>query len=68
MPTAAVLPPGTTAGGFLLVFAILLPVAGVLFSVLLGGRYAERAALVVMPLESSRLSLQPSSRVAPTAR
>jgi len=39
----------TTAGGFLLVLAIVLPVAGVLVSLLLGGRRAERVAFVVMP-------------------
>ncbi len=50
MPNAAMLAAGTTAGGFLLVLAIMLPVAGVLFSLLFGRRYAERAALAVMPL------------------
>jgi formate hydrogenlyase subunit 3/multisubunit Na+/H+ antiporter MnhD subunit len=35
--------------GYLLVLAIVLPVAGVLLSVGLGGRYAERIALVLMP-------------------
>jgi multicomponent Na+:H+ antiporter subunit D len=40
---------GTTAGGFLLVLAIMLPVAGVLGSLLFGGRFAERVALAVMP-------------------
>jgi multicomponent Na+:H+ antiporter subunit D len=38
-----------TAGGFLLVLAIVLPVAGVLLSLALGGRYAERIALGLMP-------------------
>ncbi|MGB6326831.1 MAG: hypothetical protein WBG11_13945 [Methylocella sp.] len=38
-----------TAGGFLLVLAIVLPVAGVLFLLALGGRHAERIALGVMP-------------------
>jgi len=49
MPSAAIVPAMTTAGGYLLVFAVILPVAGVLLSVLLGGRYAERIAIVVMP-------------------
>ena len=38
-----------TAGGFLLVLAIVLPVAGILLSLPLGGRYAERIALGLMP-------------------
>lgn len=38
-----------TTGGFLLVLAIVLPVAGVLLSFLLGGRNAERIALALMP-------------------
>jgi len=39
----------TTAGGVLLVLAIILPVGGVLLSLALGGRSAERIALAVMP-------------------
>src|SRR5215813_149567 len=39
----------TTAGGFLLVLAIVLPVGGVILSLALGGRNAERVALIVMP-------------------
>ena len=39
-----------TAGGFLLPLAILVPVAGVLLSFVLGGRYAERIALGLMPV------------------
>jgi multicomponent Na+:H+ antiporter subunit D len=38
-----------TAGGFLLVLAIVVPVMGVLVSLALGGRQAERVAFVVMP-------------------
>ena len=38
-----------TAGGSLLVLAIILPVAGVLLSLVLGGRHAERIALGLMP-------------------
>ena len=38
-----------TAGGFLLVLAIVLPVAGILLSLPLGGRHAERIALGLMP-------------------
>ena len=49
MPNAAIVSAGTTPGGFLLVFAIMLPVAGLLLSFLLGGRHAERVAIVVMP-------------------
>jgi multicomponent Na+:H+ antiporter subunit D len=43
------MPSSATAGGFLLVLAIVLPIAGVLFSLVLGGRHAERIALVLMP-------------------
>jgi multicomponent Na+:H+ antiporter subunit D len=43
------MPASATAGGFLLVLAIMLPVAGVLFSLALGGRHAERIALILMP-------------------
>ncbi len=46
--TAAAFSP--TAGRFLLVLAIILPVAGILLSLVLGGRYAERIALGLMPL------------------
>jgi multicomponent Na+:H+ antiporter subunit D len=42
-------PNSPTAGGFLLVLAIVLPVMGVLLSVSLGGRHAERIALILMP-------------------
>ncbi len=40
-----------TAGGGLLALPILLPVAGVLLSFLLGGRQAERIALVLAPVQ-----------------
>ena len=40
----------TTSGGVLLVPAILLPVVGVILSLMLGGRWAERIALGVAPL------------------
>ena len=43
------MPNSTTAGGFLLVLAIVLPVVGVLLSLVLGGRYAQRVALILMP-------------------
>jgi formate hydrogenlyase subunit 3/multisubunit Na+/H+ antiporter MnhD subunit len=46
-PTA--LSSATTPGGFLLVLAIFLPVAGILLSMALGGRYAERIAAVLLP-------------------
>ncbi len=49
MPHAAIASAGTTAGGFLLVLAIILPVAGMLLALLLGGRFAERVALAVTP-------------------
>jgi hypothetical protein len=40
----------TTAAGFLLVAAILLPVAGALLSFALGGRHTERIAFGLMPV------------------
>ena len=40
-----------TAGGSLMPLAILLPALGVLLSLLLGGRQAERIALGLMPVE-----------------
>jgi len=43
------LPLQTTAGGVLLVPAILLPVAGMILSLALGGRSAERVTLCVAP-------------------
>ena len=43
------LPFAAAAGGFLLVLAIVLPVAGVPLSLVLGGSHAERIALGVMP-------------------
>src|SRR6516165_5261336 len=43
------MPGSATAGGFLLVLAIVLPVAGAMLSLVLGGRHAERVALIVMP-------------------
>ena len=39
-----------TAGGYLLVLAILLPAVGILVSLTLGGRQAERVACVAMPI------------------
>ncbi len=43
------LAPGSTEGGFLLVLAIVMPVAAALLSFLFGGRWAERIALLAMP-------------------
>src|SRR5271167_4954271 len=43
------MPNSAMAGGFLLVLAIILPVVGVLLSLALGGRHAERVALILMP-------------------
>jgi len=39
----------TTGGGYLLVLAIIVPVIGMLLSLVIGGRYAERIALALMP-------------------
>ncbi len=49
MPDATVLPDTTTTNGALLVLAIVLPAAGVLFSFVLGGRHVERIAFVLLP-------------------
>jgi multicomponent Na+:H+ antiporter subunit D len=49
MPTAIVLPDATTTGGFLLVLAVVLPVAGVLLSLAFGGPHVERIAFVLLP-------------------
>lgn len=40
----------TSAGGYLLVLVIILPVVGMVLSVVAGGRHAERIALAVMPV------------------
>ena len=40
----------STPGGFLLVLALFLPVAGALLALALGGRHAERIALVLLPV------------------
>jgi formate hydrogenlyase subunit 3/multisubunit Na+/H+ antiporter MnhD subunit len=45
------IPSDTTATGFLLVLAIMLPVVGILLSLVLGGRHAERIALILLPVE-----------------
>ena len=43
------MPSSATPGGFLLVLAIVVPVTGMLFSLVLGGRHAERVTLILMP-------------------
>jgi multicomponent Na+:H+ antiporter subunit D len=50
MPGPTVLIDATTASGFLLVLAIILPVIGILLSFVLGGRYVERVVLIVTPV------------------
>jgi formate hydrogenlyase subunit 3/multisubunit Na+/H+ antiporter MnhD subunit len=45
------MPNSATAGGFLLILAVTLPVGGVILSLALGGRYAERIAILLMPAE-----------------
>ena len=47
MPGSADLP---TAGGYLLVLAIMLPAGCVLLALLFGGRHAERIALAMLPM------------------
>jgi formate hydrogenlyase subunit 3/multisubunit Na+/H+ antiporter MnhD subunit len=49
--TAAPLDAPASAGGYLLVLAILLPCSGVLASLALGGRTPQRIALGIMPVE-----------------
>jgi multicomponent Na+:H+ antiporter subunit D len=49
MPNATVLPEATTTAEALLVLAIVLPVAGVLLSLVAGGRHVEKIALVLLP-------------------
>src|SRR5271169_3068211 len=44
------MPNSATPGGFLLVLAIIFPVMGLLLALFLGGRYAERVAVAVMPV------------------
>ena len=39
----------TTEGGYLLVLTIIVPVIGMLLSLVAGGRHAERIALAPMP-------------------
>jgi formate hydrogenlyase subunit 3/multisubunit Na+/H+ antiporter MnhD subunit len=43
------MPNSATAGGFLIILAIVLPVGGVVLSLAQGGRYAERIAILLMP-------------------
>jgi formate hydrogenlyase subunit 3/multisubunit Na+/H+ antiporter MnhD subunit len=50
MAPAAALPDASTADGYLLVLAILLPVTGILLSLVLGGRHAERIVAVVLAM------------------
>jgi formate hydrogenlyase subunit 3/multisubunit Na+/H+ antiporter MnhD subunit len=49
MSDSGAFPEATTSGGFLLVLAVGLPTAGMLLSLTLGGRLAERAALSFLP-------------------
>jgi formate hydrogenlyase subunit 3/multisubunit Na+/H+ antiporter MnhD subunit len=44
-------PEATTAGGYLLVLLIVIPVAGALLAVAVGGRNLERIALATLPLD-----------------
>ena len=39
----------TTGGGYLLVLAVIVPVIGMLLSLVVGGRHAERIAFALMP-------------------
>jgi len=48
--SAAGIPAATTAGGFLLVLVLVLPLLGVLAALTLGGRNARRVAMTAIPL------------------
>lgn len=48
MPDTTTFIDATTADGYLLVLAIILPVIGILLSLAFGGRYSERIALVLL--------------------
>ena len=50
MPDPAQLPDLQTAGGFLLVLSIFVPIASVLVAFVAGGRNVERIALVTLPV------------------
>ena len=50
MPHTAIPLAATTAGGDLLVAAVMLPVVGILLSLLFGGRTVERLAMLILPL------------------
>jgi multicomponent Na+:H+ antiporter subunit D len=50
MPSPTLLANATTADGFLLVLAIVLPVIGILLLFACGGRYVERIVLFVIPI------------------
>src|SRR5262245_27707889 len=48
MPSSAPVEDMTTAGGLLLVLAVLVPFIGVLAGLVLGGRHAQRVALAIL--------------------
>ena len=50
IPTAMAFADKTTANGYLLVLAIILPVIGILLSLVFGGRSVERVAMVLLPV------------------
>ena len=56
MPDAVAQASVTDPRGYLLVLAIILPVAGTLLSFVLGGRNAEQIALALIPADSASLS------------
>jgi len=47
-PDATAFADVTTADGYLLVLAVIVPVIGILLSIAFGGRYVERIALVLL--------------------
>ncbi len=49
MPNAAALADTAAMGGVLLILTIILPVVGILLSLVLGGRYPEQLAAVILP-------------------
>ena len=48
MPVAAQAMDATTPGGLLLVLSVLVPFVGLMLGLLLGGRHAQRVALVTL--------------------
>jgi len=50
LPPVPTLDATTTAGGFLLVLSIVIPIAGVLLAFVLGDRYVRLVAFAIIPI------------------